>query len=190
MDGVKRERPPTIEGRRIRLRRLHESDIAQRALLGKVPDISRGFGGDLSRPEPLTLEQARKQLVRANGDGVHWVIALRDDDRFIGTTRLDRIDVANRAANFAIGIYDPDLIGKGIGTEATTLVLQFGFGQLDLHRVSLTVLADNARAIAAYRKCGFEVEGRLRHTLRRDDAWHDDLVMAVLQPGFASKLSG
>jgi len=39
--------------------------------------------------------------------------------------------------------------------------------------------------VAAYRSCGFTVEGRLRETLFRDDSWHDDLAMAILAPEWA-----
>ena len=178
---------PVIEGALIRLRPPTEADIERRAALGRHPEISRSFGGSLAEPEPVSKDDARAHLNWSPDRGVRWVIAVTDDDRFIGTTRLDRIDTANRSANFAIGIFDPDALGVGLGTEATQLVLQFGFGPLDLHRISLTVLADNARAIAAYRKCGFEIEGRLRQTLWRDGAWTDDLVMAILEPGFRDR---
>ncbi len=42
--------------------------------------------------------------------------------------------------------------------------------------------ADNTRAIAAYTRCGFSVEGLLRDTPLGDGAWHDDLSMAILKP--------
>lgn len=49
------------------------------------------------------------------------------------------------------------------------------------------VLADNSRAVAAYRRCGFNVEGRFRDTLFCDGAWHDDLSMAILEPQWAAQ---
>ena len=55
------------------------------------------------------------------------------------------------------------------------MALRHAFGKLGMHRVDLKVLADNARAIAAYRACGF-VEG----------SWHDDVVMGVLDREFAA----
>ena len=178
---------PTLEGGRIRLRPLRHGDVEQRAALGRWPDINQAFGGDLVEPATLTVDEARAQLLRPMVDGVGWVIALSDGDRFIGTTRLDRIDGVNRAANFAIGIFDPEHLGRGLGSEAIDLVLGFGFQQLGLHRISLTVLAANKPAIAAYRSCGFEVEGRLRETLRRSGVWEDDLVMAILEQDYRSR---
>ena len=96
--------------------------------------------------------------------------------------RLAPTDTASRSARLGIGILHPARLGQGLGSEATRPALACGFDQLDLHRVSLTVLADNARVVAAYTRCGFVVEGRFRHGLFRDCAWHDDLSMAIRKP--------
>jgi RimJ/RimL family protein N-acetyltransferase len=46
------------------------------------------------------------------------------------------------------------------------------------------VLAYNERAIRAYQKCGFVVEGRERETAFVDGKWHDDLMMGLLSTEF------
>ena len=149
--------------------------------MGRSREITRGFGGDLDRDEAMSEQEAAEELRRRFGPGPHWVIA-DGHDTFIGVARLAPVDAANRAARFGIGILDPARLGQGLGTEATRLALGYGFDRLGLHRVSLTVLADNARAVAAYTRCGFVVEGRFRDTLWRDGEWHDDLSMAILAP--------
>jgi putative acetyltransferase len=53
----------------------------------------------------------------------------------------------------------------------------------NLLRVELTVFADNARAIALYRRFGFQEEGRMHGYAWRDGAYADCLSMARLQPG-------
>lgn len=132
----------------------------------------------------MTEDEAAEQFQWSFGPGPHWVIA-DESDLFVGFVRLAPVDQSNRSARFGIGILDPGRLGQGLGTEATRLALGYGFEVLDLHRVGLTVLADNVRAVAAYRKCGFVVEGRLRQTLFRDGKWHDDLAMAILAPEWA-----
>ena len=47
------------------------------------------------------------------------------------------------------------------------------------------MFAFNPRAQRAYERAGFAVEGRRREVLRWDGAWHDDLVMAALNPASA-----
>lgn len=171
---------PTLLGERVRLRPPEERDIVRRVELGVNREINRAFGGDAKADGPLTMDQARRGLAPKPGTIALWTIAAADTDVFIGLTNLSRLDQANRSAVFGIGIVDSGRLGQGLGTEATRLVVDYGLNRLGLHRISLVVLADNVRAIAAYGKAGFEVEGRLRHTLWRDGRWHDDLIMAVL----------
>ena len=59
--------------------------------------------------------------------------------------------------------------------------MHYGFRQLNLAKISLRVLADDERAVGAYRKVGFVEEGRLRAHAWYDGARHDELVMSVLR---------
>ena len=70
--------------------------------------------------------------------------------------------------------------GQGFGTEATQLMLDLAFGTLDLHRIALYVFEFNERAIRAYRRAGFVIEGRSRESILRDGRWWDELAMSVL----------
>ncbi len=61
------------------------------------------------------------------------------------------------------------------------MLVEFAFTRLNLRRVHLTTLADNAGALASYRKVGFVEEGR-----RRESAWVrgryvDEVVMGLLR---------
>ena len=179
--GVDIDDAPELVGNGVRLRGLGDGDIARRASLGRSREIVRGFGGDLDADESMTESDAAAELGQRVGPGPHWVIADRDDV-LIGVLRLAPIDVANRSARLGIGILDPARLGQGHGTGAILLALGYGFDYLGLHRVSLTVLANNSRAIAAYTRCGLVVEGRFRDSLWRDGTWHDDLSMAILRP--------
>ena len=176
---------PELTGGGVRLRQLRGGDIARRAALGRSRDIARGFGEDLAADEAMTEPDAADELKRRYGPGPHWVIA-DQDDVFVGVVRLAPVDVVNRSARLAVGILDPARLGRGIGTEAIRLVLRLGFEGLGLHRVSLTVVADNSRAVAVYTRCGFVVEGRFRDSVWLGGRWRDDLSMAILEPQWAA----
>ncbi|MGL4199204.1 MAG: GNAT family N-acetyltransferase [Allorhizobium sp.] len=84
-------------------------------------------------------------------------------------------------------MYDAQQLGKGYGSEAIRLLLHHAFTELDLHRIGIRVLAYNERAIRAYLKCGFIVEGRERETAFVDGVWHDDLIMGILSRDFQGR---
>lgn len=87
-------------------------------------------------------------------------------------------------------MFAPRHIGRGLGTEATRLVLSHGFDSMGLHRIDLRVLAFNAMAIACYRKCGFIVEGRERESCWLENVWHDDIIMGILAREYATLETG
>jgi len=72
-------------------------------------------------------------------------------------------------------------MGRGFGTDATRLAVRYGFREMGLHRIELHVLAYNERALAAYQRVGFVVEGRRRDAVFHDGRWHDEVLMAVLR---------
>ena len=69
---------------------------------------------------------------------------------------------------------------RGLGSEATGLIVRYGLTALGLHRIELTVYAFNPRAQRVYEKAGFLVEGTARDALRFDGAWVDAVYMSIL----------
>lgn len=68
-----------------------------------------------------------------------WVIEVHG--RLIGEIRLDNVVLHDRRASMAVGILDPTLLGKGLGSEAIFLILRHAFADLQLHRIGVRVLA-------------------------------------------------
>ena len=174
---------PDLIGSRVRLRRPIEDDAQARHALGSDPNIHRLYGGSLAEFEPMTIESARAWVRRLLDQPYAWIIEL--DGRLIGEIRLHSLNEIDRRAALAVGIADPGALGRGAGTESIRLVLGFAFTTLQLHRISVRVLAYNTRAIAAYEKCGFAFEGRERESALVDGKWYDDIMMAILASDFA-----
>jgi RimJ/RimL family protein N-acetyltransferase len=112
----------------------------------------------------------------------HWVIQV--DDSVVGVVFLHSINEPDRRARFAIGLFSPQFMGLGLGSEATRLVLQYAFTDMGLHRVDLRVLEFNETARRAYERCGFVLEGRERESCWLGGRWYDDLLMGVLAQEF------
>ena len=74
---------------------------------------------------------------------------------------------------------DPDLHGRGIGTQALRLTVEHLIGERGHHRITIDPAAVNAAAIRTYEKAGFTAVG-VMHAYERDHdgrGWHDGLLM-------------
>ena len=105
------------------------------------------------------------------GDGV---------DGRAGLVELVEIDYIHRKAEFQI-IVHPDHQGRGLAARASAAALDHAFGVLNLHKVYLVVDVQNARAVRAYEKTGFVVEGELREEYFAGGRYRDAYRMAILQ---------
>jgi RimJ/RimL family protein N-acetyltransferase len=108
-------------------------------------------------------------------------------NRLVGTCAFSQLDGENGSALYHITIGESDAWGKGYGTEATQLMLDHAFGTLALHRIALYVFEFNERAIRAYKRCGFVVEGRSRESIWRDGRWWDEMAMSVLESDWRAR---
>lgn len=173
---------PTLTGSRVKLRAVRASDLPARRALGWHASIERNYGhqtpdGPMSDAEARAWFEAERAFQQDEAR-VHWTVEV--DGQLAGATFLHGISEIDRKARFAIGMFHPRFVGRGLGREATGLVLEHAFRSMRLHRVDLRVLTFNERAIAAYRRCGFVEEGRERESCWLEGRWHDDLIMGVL----------
>lgn len=101
------------------------------------------------------------------------------DEEVVGMCCFWGVDLHNRRAHLGIGI-GAEHRGRGIGTDATKVMLRYGFVDRGLHRIQLEVLASNAAAIRSYEKAGFHEDGRMRESAWVRGAFEDEVYMSVL----------
>ncbi len=169
---------PTLTDGPVCLRAPKAGDAAARFRMGNDPDIHRMFGADPTKVAPITKAHATSWLHAQEVEPLAWVIDYRR--RMVGALRLHTVNYHDKRASLAIGILNPKQLGKGIGTRALRLIVGHAFGAMALRRLTLRVVDYNARAIAAYEKVGFAIEGREREAARVGDVWHDDVIMGLL----------
>ncbi|WP_312862920.1 MULTISPECIES: GNAT family protein [unclassified Rhizobium] len=171
-------------GKNVKIRLPCNDDMETRLALGSHAEIAEMYGVNKDDMKPVTREGAARWLQWLTDHPHAWVIEI--NGVFAGEIRLDNVNRQDRRATMAIGINNPALLSKGFGTEAITLLLGHAFGEMGLHRIGIRVLAYNKRAIRAYEKCGFIVEGRERETAYVNGSWHDDIMMGLLDREFLS----
>jgi diamine N-acetyltransferase len=102
----------------------------------------------------------------------------------VGLCGLDDINHVDSTAEFSIVIGDRGFQGKGIGTEATRLTLQYAFDVLGLYNIWLQVSANNPAAIRVYEKAGFKHIGIRRKSVRVGREYLDDVYMDAIADDF------
>ncbi|KKS75406.1 MAG: GCN5-related N-acetyltransferase [Candidatus Azambacteria bacterium GW2011_GWA2_42_9] len=103
------------------------------------------------------------------------------DGKFIGTMGLHKIDWKDRTAITGALIGDKTYWGKGYGTDAKMVLLDYAFNQLGLRKICSSVLAFNKRSLRYNLHCGYKVEGIQKKQIFRDGKYRDKLLLAVFQ---------
>ncbi len=148
-------------GERVILRRHVASNRAAFQRWYADPEIAYLLRHDLT---PLSERQARGYfdtiILPLSLQGYCFAIHLRDTGELIGTTALTDSGPGHaNSALFRILIGEKWAWEKGYGSEATRLVVEQAFEVLGLDEVQLEVFRHNPRAIAAYKKVGFQRTG-------------------------------
>lgn len=171
-----------IYGERIRLRGVEREDLPLFVQWLNDPEVIEG----LLYLAPLSLEDEnhwfdkiaehapseRPMAIEINEGGT-W--------RMIGNCSFHNISSTNRSAEVGIFIGEKSLWNAGYGTECMQVLVRHGFESLNLNRIMLVVYDDNLRAIRAYEKAGFTLEGRLRQARYRHGHYGDELIMSILR---------
>jgi len=170
---------PELLGTSVRLEPLTVAVLADYWSALSDPEVSR-LTGTHATFQPADVETWLRTR-QDHHDRADWAILRADDGAFLGEAVLNDLDPDNESASYRVWLAGPAVFGRGYGSEATRLVVDYALDQVGLHRLSLEVFDHNPRARRVYEKCGFVVEGRLREALLWDGERHDSLTMAILQ---------
>lgn len=141
-------------------------------------------------PFPPTDADHEKFLgeISSEKDNYMFGIELNDEKQFIGTIAVYLVNWNNSTCHVGVSI-GPDYQGKGYGTDAMKVLLNFIFNYMNVNKVKLQVFGYNKRAICSYEKCGFLLEGTLKEELFRFGNYHDIYVMGLLRKDWDNPLA-
>ena len=140
---------------------------------------------------PKTLEEVKKGFEstpdKQMSEHIDFTIYHKQSKRPIGSIGFSRINWVNRKAHIFAKIGEPEYWGKGIAGEASKLLINYGFTELNLHKIYSGVFAPNKRSLRAAEKLGFEKEGVLKEEIYVDGQYHDVHKFALFKRDWKMK---
>ena len=168
-----------LQGEKVRLREQRPEDLPILAEWWNEPEVAL-FQQDRIVRTPRAAVEEKLSAWSGNGDSSSVAYAVTTHDG----------EVAGHVA--VHGVTAPALIGTlgimmgptfqdgGYGREAVLLALRLAFLEMGARKVELQVYSFNERAVRVYQKLGFTLEGRRRHAVFHRGAFHDQLLMGML----------
>jgi len=161
-----------LRGEHVILRPAAQGDVPRFAAILKTAEVSRWWG------TPTPAETLSRDLL----DEDVASFAVEVDGEIAGMIQYhEENEPMYRSAGIDIFLA-PEHQGRGLGTDAVRTMARYLIEQRGHRRLTIDPAADNARAIASYRKVGFQPVGVMRQYERGlDGTWHDGLLMDLLR---------
>ena len=173
---------PTINTSRLSLRAISAEDVDDFYAVYSNPEVMRYW----STP-PLTNKEAASKLINEILEDVErheilkWGIALRADDKLIGSVTLFHLDFTHRRAEIGYA-QGRAYWGNGYMQEALRAVLNYAFETLNLHRIEADVDPRNDGSVRTLERLGFRREGYLRERWQVNGEIQDAFFYGLLRP--------
>ena len=146
-------------------------------------EVMSGINPVVFRPLSIEDEHEWFENVKKNKNDYQFAMKLLNSSTYVGGISLHGVNHLNQRCTYGIYV-GKEHWGKGYAKEATELILEYAFQELNLNRIHLEVFAFNERAITLYEKLGFKKEGTLREHLFREGKFHDTHIMSLLKSDY------
>ena len=131
----------------------------------------------------ISLDAEKEALLRLSKEQVYGIID-KKTDTLIGNVGLVSLDHIHKTAELGIFIGRKEYWGKGFGTEALRLLVDYSFRILGLENIMLKVFDYNERARRSYEKVGFRKIGERRRSHYYDNERHNEIYMDIVREDF------
>jgi len=175
---------PTLEGERINLRWLRQRDVPQLYSIFSDQDVMRYWSST-----PMESVDEAQALLEEVHDHFRkhtlyqWGVALRSDDRVIGTCTLVRFDLENKRTEIGYALHRGEC-GNGYASEALRLLLTWTFDDFGMHKIEADVDPRNVGSINLLERFGFVREGLLRERYQIGGEIQDSLMFGLIKREF------
>lgn len=135
----------------------------------------------VSKHNKVISLKEEKEWAMGNHRDINFNIVDKQTDTLIGNCGISLTPSCGRNASLGILIGNDKFRNKGYGTEVIKMLIKFAFEEMGVHRVHLTLNADNERAHKCYLKAGLKDEGAARDAIYHAGKYTDLLYMGILE---------
>lgn len=130
---------------------------------------------------PMSMKELEDFYKERKGskDSVIFAVCDKKSGKHIGNVSLYSINWVNKTSRIGCMIGDKSYWCRGIGTEITSLMVDYAFDILNLNKVSSGVIKENKGSVGKNKNNGFELEGIAREEVYRRGRYYDVTLMAI-----------
>lgn len=152
---------PIIKTERLLLRQFVDNDLENVFKGLSHPEIIKYYGVSFQ-----TLEATKEQMtffadLEKNETGIWWAVCSADNKTFYGAGGLSSLNKEHKKAEIGFWLIS-EFWGNGIMKEAMPLICNYGFDNLELHRIEGFVESENKNCKNAMAKLDFQHEGTMK----------------------------
>jgi ribosomal-protein-alanine N-acetyltransferase len=137
--------------------------------------------------EPITKEDSKKIIIERSIGNSFYAVVLKDENKMIGHLYFNQTE-PKEYLTWELGfIFNPNYQKRGFCTEASKKIIQYGFDNLNIHKVVSYCNPKNIASWKVLKKIGMKREGFFRkqgYFLRDENnepIWHDCYVYGILK---------
>lgn len=176
-----------LVGEQVRLRGVRDEDLPTLARWEMDPARMATLSNWVVPPSEAAAKERIARWCANDKDNAGFAIeTLADQPVLVGNIHLWGARLKDRCATLGIALAR-EHIGRGYGTDATRVIVDYAFREMGLHRIQLAVAPFNRAGIRAYEKAGFVEEGRHRDAVWHDGRWYDEVLMSLLDHEWAAR---
>jgi ribosomal-protein-alanine N-acetyltransferase len=171
---------PVIETPRLVLREIRPEDAPEIHAIFGDPEVMRYYDAEPTADLAAAVEIVDKLAERfRTRSGIRWGIAIRNDDKLVGTCGYNSLAVTRHRAEIGYDLRRTHW-KRGLMSEALHAMCAFGFDALGLHKIEARVMIGNVDSDRLLQRLGFRVEGLLRDRGFWKGAFHDLRVYGLV----------
>lgn len=170
-----------METDRLYLREFQEDDWGAVHKYASLEQVSRNqpWGPNTIEETKAFVEEALADSKKTPRTRYIFAIVLKEHQELIGAVEINIRSTANKSGEIGY-IVNPDYWGKGVATEAASMMIDFGFNELVLHRIYATCAPENEGSQKVLEKLGMRFEGRMRDHILLKEGCRDSNLFSIL----------